>query len=66
MTCPEKAYQVEVENSACVIQLRPVWPAVLAVCGELLIGRISNSPHTRLVSAGARRFELLDGLADLS
>ncbi len=28
LTCPAKAYQVEVEETVCVIRLRPVWPAV--------------------------------------
>jgi len=33
MTCPAKAYQVEVEGTARVVQLRPVWPAFFALNG---------------------------------
>jgi hypothetical protein len=33
MTCPAKAYQVEVEGTACVVQLRPVWPAFFVLNG---------------------------------
>jgi hypothetical protein len=31
LTCPAKAYQVEVEDSACVIRLWPEIPAVFAL-----------------------------------
>ena len=31
MTCPAKAYQVEVEDSACVVGLWPEIPAVFAL-----------------------------------
>lgn len=30
-TCSAKAYQVEVEERACVVRLRTVWPAVFAL-----------------------------------
>jgi hypothetical protein len=33
MTCPAKTYQVEVEKTAWVIRLRPVWPAFLTLSG---------------------------------
>jgi hypothetical protein len=33
LTCPAKAYQVEVEFLACVLRLRPVWPAFLTLNG---------------------------------
>jgi hypothetical protein len=33
LTCPTKAYQVEVEETACVVRLRPVWPAFFALNG---------------------------------
>jgi len=33
LTYPTKAYQVEVEKTACVIRLRPVWPAFLILNG---------------------------------
>jgi hypothetical protein len=31
LTCPAKAYQVEVEDSACVVRLRPEIPAFFAL-----------------------------------
>jgi hypothetical protein len=31
VTCPAKAYQVEVEDSACVVRLRPEIPAFFAL-----------------------------------
>src|ERR1700728_3900898 len=33
LTCPAKAYQVEVEKTVCVIRLRPAWPAFMTLNG---------------------------------
>jgi hypothetical protein len=33
LTRPAKVYQVEVEKTACVIRLRPVWPAFCGLSG---------------------------------